>query len=225
MSENTDISWLADRIGRAEYVQFGPAATPAAAQETSAEHEEQAAFAELVGTAGAGVVCEPTQVAHAKRAAGNEVTVGGPVIALIGWPTGRHHSLTKAAEARLAVDDGADEVWVAVDAAALSAGNGSGAGGGINAVLADIIAVCQVIETPTRFGITCPASAGKEVLQALADAVGKVGVDVVAVDVDRRGAWELPSVTCELAVHGEIDSLDAAADLLLAGADRVFPAR
>ena len=219
MSENTDISWLADRIGRAEYAQFGPAATPAAAQETSAEHEERAAFAELVGTAGAGVACEPTQVAHAKRAAGNEVTVGGPVIALIGWPTGRHHSLIKAAEARLAVEDGADEVWVAVDAAALSVDVG------INAVLADIIAVRQVIEAPTRFGITCPASAGKEVLQALADAVGKVGVDVVAVDVDRRGAWELPSVTCELAVHGEIDSLDAAADLLLAGADRVFPAR
>lgn len=228
MSENTDFSWLADRIGRAEYAQFGPVEAPAAAAETSGGHEERAAFADLVGTAGAGVVCEPTQVAHAKRASGNQSAASGPVIALIGWPTGRHHSLIKAAEARLAVEDGADEVWVAVDAVALAggeSGSSASAGGGINAVLADIIAVRQVIEVPTRFGIACPASAGKEALQVLADAVGKVGVDVVAVDVDRRGAWELPSVTCELAVHGAVESLDAAADLLLAGADRVFPAR
>ena len=210
MSENTDFAWLADRIGRAEYAQF----TLAAAPETSGEHEEQAAFADLAGTASAGIVCEPTQVTHVKRAR------GGPLIALIGWPTGRHHSLIKAAEARLAVDDGADEVWVAVDAAALRDG-----AAGVNAVQADIIAVRQVIEEPTRFGITFPASAGKEALQALADAVGKVGVDVVAVDVDKPGERELPSVACELAVHGVIDSLDAAADLLLAGADRVFPVR
>lgn len=210
MSENTDFAWLADRIGRAEYAQFALAAAP----ETSGEHEEQLAFADLVGTAGAGIVFEPTQVTHVKR------TGGGPLIALIGWPTGRHHSLIKAAEARLAVDDGADEVWVAVDAAALRDG-----AAGVNAVQADIIAVRQVIEEPTRFGVTCPASAGKEALQALADAVGKVGVDVVAVDVDKPGERELPSVACELAVHGVIDSLDAAADLLLAGADRVFPVR
>ena len=36
MSENTDLAWLADRIGRAEYAQF----TLAAAPETSGEHEE-----------------------------------------------------------------------------------------------------------------------------------------------------------------------------------------
>ena len=218
MSENRDFSWLTDRIGRAEYSSRGlfDLIGPAAAEETSRDHEEQAAFAELVGTSGAGVVCEPTQVARVKRSG------GGPVIALIGWPTGRHHSLIKAAEARLAVDDGADEVWVAVDAATLSAGESGDSG--VNAVLADIIAVSQVVEEPTRFGISCPASVGKEALRALADAVGKVGVDVVAVDVDKRGVSELPSVTCALAVHGSIDSLDAAADLLLAGAYRVFPA-
>lgn len=36
-------------------------------------------------------------------------------IALVGYPTGRHHDLILAAEARLAVDQGADEVWLYVD--------------------------------------------------------------------------------------------------------------
>lgn len=38
------------------------------------------------------------------------------VATVAGYPTGRHHSLIKASEARLAVQSGAAEVWVAVDA-------------------------------------------------------------------------------------------------------------
>ena len=38
------------------------------------------------------------------------------ITAVAGYPTGRHHTLIKASEARLAIQSGADEVWVSVDA-------------------------------------------------------------------------------------------------------------
>lgn len=208
MDERSDLAWLADRVGRADYALLG--STPSAPSATDSD------IAPLVNNAGAGIVCEPTEVAQIKRAR-EKAGATTHVIALIGWPTGRHHSLIKAAEARLAVEDGADEVWVAVDA--------DDAANDVNAVLADVIAVSQVVEEPTRFGVTIPATIGDRALQGLADAVGKVGVDVVAVGVDKPGIAELPAVTCDLAVHGAVDSLDAAADVLLAGADRVFPVR
>ncbi|WKK62409.1 hypothetical protein [Corynebacterium sp. P8-C1] len=220
-----DLSWLAGRIGRADYTCLGCCGGRA--------ESPDADLAALVAEAGAGTVCEPTRVAEARRAAGPH----GRVIALIGWPTGRHHSLIKAAEARMAVEDGADEVWVAVDAEVLAEepGRDSEAAtaaatttttAAVNAALADIIAVSQMVDEPTRFGITCSDTVGERALQELADAAVKVGVDVVAVGVEKRDAAVLPAVAerCSLAVHGRIDSLDAAADALLEGAERVYPA-
>lgn len=214
MDESGDLAWLASRVGRADYVL--PGGAPSATGATSDPSTTDGGLAQLLDTAGAGIVCEPTRVAQTKRVS-EKAGAAAHVIALIGWPTGRHHSLIKAAEARLAVEDGASEVWVAVDAV--------DAAKDVNAVLADVIAVSQVVEEPTRFGVTIPASLGVQALQELADAAGKVGVDVVAVGVDKQGAVELPTVTCGLAVHGALDSLDAVADALLAGADRAFPVR
>src|SRR5699024_1784267 len=37
------------------------------------------------------------------------------VVSVAGYPTGRHHTLIKASEARLAVQSGAEEIWVSVD--------------------------------------------------------------------------------------------------------------
>lgn len=227
MADNGDLAWLSGRVGRAEY-QSRPDSTSRRRrrQGYAGAHE----FSRLVDDAGAGIVCEPTKIGQAKRDVA-EAGDAGPIIALIGWPTGRHHSLIKAAEARLAVEEGASEVWVAVDASGREdAARADDADAGvsaetINAVLADIIAVSQVVEEPTRFGVTFPASIGTRVVQELAEAVAKVGVDVVAVGVDKPDAIDLPSVTCRLAVHGEVESLDAAADALLAGAERVFPVR
>lgn len=216
MEGNGDLSWLSGRVGRAAYqLPSGDASVGSSS------------FAQLVSDAGAGIVCEPTQVARMKHARAASSPGGAThVIALIGWPTGRHHSLIKAAEARLAVEEGASEVWVAVDVAELAGTSGSTQehAAAVNAIYADIIAVSQVIEEPTRFGVTIPASVGARRLQELADAAGKVGVDLVAVSVDKPGALELPAVTCGLAVHGALATLDEAADALLAGADRVFPA-
>ena len=59
----------------------------------------------------------------------------GPVVAtVVGFPSGKHHSLVKATEARLAVDQGATEIDMVIDVGAAVAGE-------YNAVHADILAV------------------------------------------------------------------------------------
>ncbi|QCQ92367.1 deoxyribose-phosphate aldolase [Rhodococcus sp. SGAir0479] len=63
----------------------------------------------------------------------------GPVVAtVVGFPSGKHHSLVKATEARLAVDQGAAEVDMVIDLGAAVAGE-------FNAVHADILAVREAI--------------------------------------------------------------------------------
>ncbi|WP_297622541.1 deoxyribose-phosphate aldolase [Nocardia sp.] len=63
------------------------------------------------------------------------VRAPGLVVATVaGFPSGKHHSLVKGAEARLAVDQGANEVDMVIDVAAARTGD-------YNAVLADIITV------------------------------------------------------------------------------------
>lgn len=63
------------------------------------------------------------------------VRAPGLVIATVaGFPSGKHHSLVKGAEARLAVDQGAVEVDMVIDVGAALAGD-------FNAVLADVITV------------------------------------------------------------------------------------
>lgn len=59
----------------------------------------------------------------------------GLVVATVaGFPSGKHHSLVKGAEARLAVDQGAAEIDMVIDVGAALAGD-------FNAVLSDVITV------------------------------------------------------------------------------------
>ncbi|PND49683.1 deoxyribose-phosphate aldolase [Rhodococcus sp. ENV425] len=63
----------------------------------------------------------------------------GLVVATVaGFPSGKHHSLIKGAEARLAVDQGAAEIDMVIDIGAAVAGD-------FNAVLADILTVREAI--------------------------------------------------------------------------------
>ncbi len=63
----------------------------------------------------------------------------GLVVATVaGFPSGKHHSLIKGAEARLAVDQGAAEIDMVIDIGAAVAGD-------YNAVLADILTVREAI--------------------------------------------------------------------------------
>ncbi|MBT2264974.1 deoxyribose-phosphate aldolase [Rhodococcus erythropolis] len=58
--------------------------------------------------------------------------------AVVGFPSGKHHSLVKGAEARLAVDQGAAEIDMVIDVGAAVAGDYS-------AVLADILTVREAM--------------------------------------------------------------------------------
>lgn len=72
----------------------------------------------------------------------------GHVAAVAGFPTGRHHSLVKATEARLAVQNGAAEIWVAVDATLNDP----------NALLTDLVTVREACPDPVVLGVILPAA-------------------------------------------------------------------
>ena len=62
--------------------------------------------------------------------------------AVVGFPSGKHHSLVKGAEARLAVDQGAQEIDMVIDIGAAVAGD-------FNAVLADVLTVREAVGDST----------------------------------------------------------------------------
>lgn len=64
------------------------------------------------------------------------------ITAVCGFPSGKHHSRIKAAEAGAAVLDGADEIDMVIDVGAAVAGN-------FDAVQADIAAVRAAVPAPT----------------------------------------------------------------------------
>ena len=68
------------------------------------------------------------------------------IISVAGYPTGRHHTLIKASEARLAIQSGASEVWVSLDETVADA----------NAVLSELIAIREACPDPARLGLIVP---------------------------------------------------------------------
>lgn len=170
-----DLTWLAGRID-----------LDLTAPGLSGE-QVRAALAEATGLHGA-VVMPP----HVPWVPEELVT-----IAAVGYPTGRHHSLIKASEARLAVEFGATEIWLAVDEA----------GTDVNARLADIVAVRQAAPPPVLL----------HVLGTDADtmgAAGRAGADGVVVD-----AWP-GELDLQVIARGDL-SPDEGIDLLAAGAARL----
>lgn len=144
----------------------------------------------------AGVVVEPTQIPQAVHA-------GLPVIAVVGWPTGRHHSVIKAAEARLAAESGADALWLALDPDATE-----------EAMLADAIAVHQSLEV--EVGIVCPAAPDPAVVR-VAETLGASCLALPA-------SAPLPETSLDICVFGAEPGDQAAIAWLEAGAAYVFAA-
>lgn len=72
------------------------------------------------------------------------------IIAAVGFPTGRHHILVKASEARLAISQGAHRVWASVDTSTADA----------NAALSDMISLREAVPYPAHLGIVVPDYAG-----------------------------------------------------------------
>ena len=68
------------------------------------------------------------------------------ITAVAGYPTGRHHTLIKASEARLAIQSGADEVWVSVDATLAD----------VTPILSELVAIREACPDPARLGLIVP---------------------------------------------------------------------
>lgn len=83
------------------------------------------------------------------------------IISVAGYPTGRHHTLIKASEARLAIQSGASEVWVSLDETVTDA----------NAVLSELIAIREACPEPARLGLLVPEAVGADAANAAAAAV------------------------------------------------------
>ena len=86
------------------------------------------------------VVVSPHHVSIAAGAGADDI------ISVAGYPTGRHHTLIKASEARLAIQSGASEVWVSLDETLTDA----------NVVLSELIAIREACPDPARLGLIVP---------------------------------------------------------------------
>ncbi|OYN97005.1 deoxyribose-phosphate aldolase [Enemella evansiae] len=121
-------------LSRAELAQYvdhtllKPEATPADVQALAAEARELGAYS---------ICISPNMLNPAVL--GGELELGEVKLATVcGFPSGKHESQIKAAEAAKAVEHGADEVDMVIDIGALKSGN-------TDAVTADIRAVREAI--------------------------------------------------------------------------------
>ncbi len=98
----------------------------------------------------------------------------GPLVAaVVGFPSGKHHSLVKATEARLAVDQGAAEIDMVIDVGAAAAGE-------FDAVYADILAVRDAIGTgPVLKVIVESAALTDDAIVGACRAAERAGADFV----------------------------------------------
>ncbi|MBK4142150.1 deoxyribose-phosphate aldolase [Corynebacterium macginleyi] len=134
----------------------------------AAEVREQAA--------GQHVVVSPH---HVTVAAAAEPT---GIIAVAGYPTGRHHSLIKASEARLAIQSGADEVWVSVDATLVDG----------SPILSELITIREACPEPARVGLILPE---KEPARTLAEtAAAQAGFQKLVIEKGSELKSSLPVV-------------------------------
>ena len=106
------------------------------------------------------LVVDPTQVSRAVHLA-QENQLPAIVVSVAGYPTGRHHSLIKASEARLAVQSGAEEIWVSIDSTITDT----------NTHLSEFITIREACPDPIEIGLIAPADAdAQEGVQAAAQA-------------------------------------------------------
>ncbi|MDL9936907.1 deoxyribose-phosphate aldolase [Gordonia sp. ABSL1-1] len=150
--------------------------------------------------------------------------------AVAGFPSGKHHSLVKAAEARLAVDSGAHEVDMVIDVGAAVAGN-------YDEVFADVLTVRQaigdepllkvIIESAALLDFAGPDAVTEVCRRSVAAGANFVktstgfhpsgGASVEAVALMRAAVGERVGVKAS----GGIRTAEFAAELIAAGATRL----
>ena len=141
---------------------------------TRAEAEEAAAEAARLG---AWSVCvSPSMLPLAGIGTGTRIT------AVCGFPSGKHHSSVKAAEAREAVRNGADEIDMVIDVGAVRAGD-------YDAVERDISAVREAVPAPTVLKVILETAAlTDEQIVRCCNAAESSGADFVKTSTGFHGA-------------------------------------
>lgn len=147
-----------------------------------------------------------------------------------GFPSGKHHSLVKAAEARLAVDSGAQEVDVVIDV-------GSAVAGAFDEVFADILTVREAVGNDVTLKVIVESAAlleyaGEQTLTTVCQRVAAAGASMVKTSTGFHPAGgasvravEIMRAAVPVAVgvkaSGGIRTADDAAAMLAAGANRL----
>ena len=156
------------------------------------------------------------------------------VATVAGFPSGKHHSLVKAMEGRLAVDQGATEVDMVIDVGAAIAGL-------VDEVMADVLAMRDAVPPPVVLKVILETAAihkalgdeaGDERIEALCHAVARAGADFVKTSTGFHPAGGA-SVRAVEAMHravggklgikasGGIRDADTARAMIAAGATRL----
>ncbi len=151
---------------------------------------------------------------------------GLQIAVVAGFPSGKHHSRIKAAEARLAVEQGAAEVDMVVDLGAAAAGD-------YEAVLTDIAAVRVGAGTDAVLKVILETAAlTDEAIVACCRAAERAGADFVKTSTGFHPAGGASVHAVELMADtvggrlgvkasGGIRTADAAASMIEAGATRL----
>lgn len=155
------------------------------------------------------------------------VRAPGLVVATVaGFPSGKHHSLVKGAEARLAVDQGAAEVDMVIDVGAAIAGDYS-------AVLADIVTVREAVGDRALLKVIIESAAlPDEAIVQVCRVAEQAGADFVKTSTGFHPAGGADVHAVELMAEtvggrlgikasGGIRTAEAAAALIAAGATRL----
>ncbi|WP_167478244.1 deoxyribose-phosphate aldolase [Nocardia arthritidis] len=151
---------------------------------------------------------------------------GLTVATVAGFPSGKHHSLVKGAEARLAVDQGAAEVDMVIDVGAALAGD-------YGAVLADIVTVREAMGDRALLKVIIEAAALPDAaIVEVCRAAERAGADFVKTSTGFHPAGGASAHAVRLMAQtvggrlgvkasGGIRTAEAAAELIAAGATRL----
>ncbi|WP_280238771.1 deoxyribose-phosphate aldolase [Nocardia abscessus] len=155
------------------------------------------------------------------------VRAPGLVVATVaGFPSGKHHSLVKGAEARLAVDQGAAEVDMVIDVGAARAGD-------YTAVLADIVTVREAIGDRALLKVIIESAAlPDDAIVQVCRVAERAGADFVKTSTGFHPAGgasahavrlmaETVGTRLGVKASGGIRTADAAAEMIAAGATRL----
>lgn len=155
------------------------------------------------------------------------VRAPGLVVATVaGFPSGKHHSLVKGAEARLAVDQGAAEVDMVIDVGAARAGD-------YTAVLSDIVTVREAVGDRALLKVIIESAAlPDEAIVRVCQVAERAGADFVKTSTGFHPAGGASAHAVRLMAEtvgdrlgvkasGGIRTAEAAAELIAAGATRL----